>query len=108
MTLPHSFALQRSALVRRARLAEGLTIAWMVVELAVALAAGVAARSVALTTFGVDSGIELFTALVVMRQLVLHTAGRPTRSSTGANGKPRGWWAGRCTPSSPTSSPPRS
>ena len=74
MTLPESFTLERSALVRRARLAEGLTITWMVVELAVALAAGVAARSVALTTFGVDSGIELFTALVVMRQLVLQTA----------------------------------
>jgi divalent metal cation (Fe/Co/Zn/Cd) transporter len=74
MTSPESFTLERSALVRRARLAEGLTIAWMVVELAVALAAGIAARSVALTTFGVDSGIELFTALVVMRQLVLHTA----------------------------------
>ena len=66
-------AIRRPALVRRARVAEGLTIAWMVVELAVALAAGVAARSVALTTFGVDSAIELFTALVIMRQLVLHT-----------------------------------
>jgi len=74
MTLPETFTPERSALVRRARLAEGLTIAWMVVELAVALAAGIAARSVALTTFGVDSGIELFTALVVMRQLLLHTA----------------------------------
>ena len=66
-------ALRQPALIRRARVAEGLTIAWMVVELVVALAAGIAARSVALTTFGVDSGIELFTALVVMRQLVLHT-----------------------------------
>ena len=27
----------------------------------------------ALTSFGVDSGIELFTALVVLRQLLLHT-----------------------------------
>src|SRR5665647_1880272 len=45
----------------------------MVVELVVALWAGIAARSVALTTFGVDSGIELFTAAVVLRQLLLHT-----------------------------------
>jgi divalent metal cation (Fe/Co/Zn/Cd) transporter len=60
-------------LVRRARLAESLTVAWMVVELVVALAAGIAARSVALTTFGVDSGIELFTAAVVLRQLLLHS-----------------------------------
>jgi len=62
-----------SRLIRHARLAEALTVAWMVVELIVALAAGIAARSVALTAFGVDSGIELFTALVVLRQLLLHT-----------------------------------
>jgi divalent metal cation (Fe/Co/Zn/Cd) transporter len=60
-------------LIREARLAEGLTVAWMVVELVVALWAGIAARSVALTTFGVDSGLELFTAAVVLRQLLLHT-----------------------------------
>jgi divalent metal cation (Fe/Co/Zn/Cd) transporter len=59
--------------IRQARLAEALTLTWMVVELVVALWAGVAARSVALTTFGVDSGIELFTAFVVLRQLLLHT-----------------------------------
>jgi divalent metal cation (Fe/Co/Zn/Cd) transporter len=62
-----------SRLIRQARGAEALTVAWMVVELVVALAAGIAARSVALTTFGVDSGIELFTAIVVLRQLLLHT-----------------------------------
>jgi divalent metal cation (Fe/Co/Zn/Cd) transporter len=62
-----------SRLIRQARLAEALTVAWMVVELVVALAAGIVARSVALTTFGVDSGIELFTAIVVLRQLLLHT-----------------------------------
>ena len=61
-------------LIRRARLAESLTIAWMVVELVVAIWAGVTARSVALTTFGIDSAIELFTATVVLRQLLLHTA----------------------------------
>jgi divalent metal cation (Fe/Co/Zn/Cd) transporter len=59
-------------LIGRARLAESLTIAWMVVELIVALWAGIAARSVALTTFGIDSAIELFTATVVLRQLMLH------------------------------------
>ncbi len=61
------------SLIREARLAEALTFSWMVVELVVALWAGIAARSVALTTFGVDSGIELFTAFVVLRQLLLHT-----------------------------------
>ena len=62
-----------SSLIRAARLAEALTVAWMVVELVVALTAGIAARSVALTAFGVDSGIEVFTALVVLRQLLLHS-----------------------------------
>ena len=61
------------SLIRQGRLAEALTVAWMVVELVVALPAGIAARSVALTAFGVDSGIELSTALVVLRQLLLHT-----------------------------------
>jgi divalent metal cation (Fe/Co/Zn/Cd) transporter len=61
------------SLIRQARIAEALTLAWMAIELVVALWAGTAARSVALTTFGVDSGIELFTAAVVLRQLLLHT-----------------------------------
>jgi divalent metal cation (Fe/Co/Zn/Cd) transporter len=60
-------------LIHQARVAESLVIAWMLVELIVALTAGIAARSVALTAFGVDSGIEVFTALVVLRQLLLHT-----------------------------------
>ena len=59
--------------ISQARMAESLTVAWMVVELIVAIWAGVAARSVALTTFGIDSALELFTALVVLRQLTLHT-----------------------------------
>jgi divalent metal cation (Fe/Co/Zn/Cd) transporter len=60
-------------LIRQARMAESLTVAWMVVELIVAMWAGVVARSVALTTFGIDSALELLTALVVLRQLLLHT-----------------------------------
>jgi divalent metal cation (Fe/Co/Zn/Cd) transporter len=72
-----------SRLIRQARLAEALTVAWMVIELVVALWAGIAARSVALTTFGVDSGIELFTAIVVLRQLLLHTE-RATESELDA------------------------
>ena len=57
-------------LVRRARIAQLVTASWMAVELGVALAAGIAARSIALTAFGVDSGIEIFTSLVVLRQLL--------------------------------------
>ena len=56
--------------LREAKLAQGLTIAWMVVEGVPALGAGVAAHSVALTAFGADSGIELFSAVVVLRHLL--------------------------------------
>lgn len=61
----------RRALIRQARLAQSLTAVWMVIELAAALATGIAARSIALTAFGVDSGIELFTSVVVLRALLL-------------------------------------
>jgi divalent metal cation (Fe/Co/Zn/Cd) transporter len=60
-------------LISQARFAESLAVAWMLVELVVAIWAGTVARSVALTTFGIDSALELFTALVVLRQLILHT-----------------------------------
>ena len=46
----------------------------MVVELTVALAAGIGAHSLALTAFGIDSCVELFTALLVLRIFVLHAA----------------------------------
>ncbi len=62
-----------TTLLRQARLAQVLTLAWMSVELGVALAAGIMARSVALTAFGIDSGIELFTAAVVLRRLMQRT-----------------------------------
>jgi len=42
----------------------------MLVEAAVAIGSGIAARSIALTSFGADSLIELFSAGVVLRQLV--------------------------------------
>jgi divalent metal cation (Fe/Co/Zn/Cd) transporter len=42
----------------------------MVIEGAIAIGAGIAAHSVALTAFGVDSGIELFSSAVVLRRLL--------------------------------------
>jgi len=62
-----------TTLLRQARLAQVLTVAWMSIELSVALAAGIMARSVALTAFGIDSGVELFTAAVVLRRLLQRT-----------------------------------
>lgn len=48
---------------------EWLTIGWMILEVAVALWAGFAARSIALIAFGLDSVIELVSATVVLTRL---------------------------------------
>lgn len=63
-------ALPARSILRQARLAQSLTLAWMVVEGVVATAAGIGAHSVALTAFGVDSGIELFSSAVVLHRLL--------------------------------------
>jgi divalent metal cation (Fe/Co/Zn/Cd) transporter len=46
----------------------------MAFELAVAAAAGLVAHSIALIVFGIDSGIELLTASVVLRRLFLRSS----------------------------------
>lgn len=55
----------------------------MVVEGAIAIGAGIAARSVALTAFGVDSGIELFSSVVVLRRLLQRTESEERDPMTG-------------------------
>ena len=62
-------AISRAIALRRGVRLEVVTIAWMLIEAAVALGAGVAARSVLLTAFGVDSVIELLSALALYRLL---------------------------------------
>jgi divalent metal cation (Fe/Co/Zn/Cd) transporter len=59
----------RAEAVSRGIRLEELTIAWMVIEAAVAIGAGIAARSVLLTAFGVDSIIELLSGVVLYRRL---------------------------------------
>ncbi|HLW48008.1 MAG TPA: cation transporter [bacterium] len=59
----------RAATLRAGIRIEWLTIAWMIVEAAVAIGAGVAAKSVALMAFGLDSVIELVSATVVLGRL---------------------------------------
>jgi divalent metal cation (Fe/Co/Zn/Cd) transporter len=54
--------------VQRVRLLQWITVGWMCVELAVAGVAGVRAHSVALTAFAGDSGIEVLSAMVVLRR----------------------------------------
>jgi hypothetical protein len=48
----------RRSFVRRALVVETITLLWMIAEAAVAIGAGIVARSVALTTFGLDSIID--------------------------------------------------
>jgi divalent metal cation (Fe/Co/Zn/Cd) transporter len=56
------------ALRRRALWLEYLTIGWNVIEAVVAVAAGLAAGSIALVGFGFDSSIEVFAASTVVWQ----------------------------------------
>ena len=55
--------LERARLHRRARWLETFTIAWNVIEAIVAVGAGLASGSVALIGFGVDSAIEVTSAV---------------------------------------------
>ncbi len=59
--------------LRQARQAQVLVLAWMLIEAAVAIGAGITAHSIALSAFGADSIIELFSAGVVLRQLLKRT-----------------------------------
>jgi divalent metal cation (Fe/Co/Zn/Cd) transporter len=51
---------------RRARLLSWISLAWMGAEGVIALAAGIAAGSIALMSFGLDSFIEGFASLVIV------------------------------------------
>ena len=59
----------RSALIREAFLLEWLSVAWMVIEVVVAIASGLAAGSLLLLAFGLDSVIELASAGVLIWRL---------------------------------------
>ena len=61
--------LSRPLAVRRARTLNALTIGWNVLEGLVAIAAGVAAGSVSLIGFGLDSGIEVSAAAALTWRL---------------------------------------
>lgn len=60
----------RPALIRRAFRLEYATVAWMLIEAAVAIAAGLHAASVSLLAFGIDSIIELVSAFVLIWRLI--------------------------------------
>lgn len=60
---------ERPALIREAFRLEWLTIAWMVIEAMVAVGSGIAAGSLVLLAFGLDSVIELMSAGVLVWRL---------------------------------------
>ena len=66
--------MDRAQAVRRAVRLERVTIAWNVVEVGITIGLGIAARSLALVAFGLDSVIEVFASLVVLWQLRGDTA----------------------------------
>jgi divalent metal cation (Fe/Co/Zn/Cd) transporter len=68
-TAPALPAIDRESYRRyatRAKWLSWLSLAWMTVEGAVAIAAGVAASSIALIGFGLDSAVEGFASLVIV------------------------------------------
>ena len=62
-------ARERETAVARARLLNRFTIGWNVIEGVVAIAAGLAASSVSLIGFGIDSGIEVSAAVILAWRL---------------------------------------
>lgn len=66
-----AFPSDRPALIRQAFRLEYLTLAWMTIEAAVAIASGLAAQSLVLLAFGLDSLIELVSAGVLVWRLVI-------------------------------------
>lgn len=60
---------ERADIVRQATLLNRLTIGWNAIEGVVAITAGIAASSVGLVAFGLDSGIEVSAALVLAWRL---------------------------------------
>jgi divalent metal cation (Fe/Co/Zn/Cd) transporter len=69
LVLPTKSSGEREALIREAFRLEWLTIVWMSVEAAVAIVSGIAAGSLVLIAFGLDSVIELASAGILMWRL---------------------------------------
>jgi divalent metal cation (Fe/Co/Zn/Cd) transporter len=65
----------RGADVRSGVRIEVFTVVWMLIEAAVAIVAGINARSVLLTAFGVDSVIELLSGSVLLWRLRVEARG---------------------------------
>ena len=62
---------ERALLIREAFRFEYFTLAWMLIEAAVAIGTGIGARSITLVAFGIDSLIELASAVVLIWRLTV-------------------------------------
>jgi divalent metal cation (Fe/Co/Zn/Cd) transporter len=69
-------AATRATAIQNAVRLEVVTVVWMAAEAALAIGAGIAARSVLLTAFGLDSVIELLSGVVLLRRLTFEASGR--------------------------------
>lgn len=67
--------VQRRAALREGVRLELITVAWMAVEAVIAIGAGVVARSVLLTAFGLDSAIELISGATLLWRLTAEARG---------------------------------
>ncbi len=70
----------RSSDIRLGVRIEIITIVWMVIEMAVSIGAGIAARSVLLTAFGLDSLIELVGGSILLWRLSVESRGGDLKS----------------------------
>lgn len=66
----------RAADIRSGVRVQLFTVAWMAIEAAIAIAAGVVARSVLLTAFGIDSVIQLISGAVLLWRLSVEARSR--------------------------------
>jgi divalent metal cation (Fe/Co/Zn/Cd) transporter len=65
---PELTATERARLGRRAQLLAGASVTYNVLEAVIAVAAGIAASSVALVGFGLDSVVEVSSGLIILWQ----------------------------------------
>lgn len=80
--MPHPIVIRdRQVLERRARFLEYGTATWNSIEAVVTITAGLAADSVGLVAFGLDSCVEVFGCLVVIWQLRRSHDGDRTRKA---------------------------
>jgi len=73
--LPPMIPPPASPFLRSARRLEAATVGWNTIEASVAVISGLVAGSVALTGFGLDSGIEIASALIVLGRLRSYSGG---------------------------------